>query len=116
MKIALDEFTEKMRKASKLTGYLVEVEAAGFLFDELKDEDRLDILYALKGLAQHGDRPSLANIMRHLNVHKSNRLVAENSARKQREKVEAEELLENDDLLPEIRAFIEKFGRPDADL
>lgn len=102
MKMEPGEFLEKMRKASRLTGFPVEAETVDALYEELQGEDRADILYALKMVAHGGERPNLHNILKHLWQRKTPRLEQESRDRKVREEHELDKMPEG-----EVKALIE---------
>lgn len=102
MKMEPAEFLEKMRKTSRLTGFPVEADTVDALYEELKGEDRHDILHALKMVAHGGDRPNLHNILKYLWQRKTPRLEKESRDRKAREEKELEQMTDG-----EVKALIQ---------
>lgn len=112
--IKSDLFMQKIKKASLLTGFPVEVEVAQALFDELKTEQEKDFLLALKDLSYSGDRINLANILKHLNKHKTDRIEREAQVQKKEEEETAISLLKQEGIPEEIKAFLSKFKKIDT--
>ncbi len=101
-------FMEKLKKASLLTGFLVEKEVASALYEQVKTEEKKDILLALKDIAYFGERINLANILKHLIQHRANRIEKEAQTQKKEEENTVNELLRKNGMPQEVRQYIKK--------
>ena len=108
--IKLDEFRAKMEKVSDLTGYPITPRTVESLHDELKGEDRQDVLYALKWLCQAGERPNHANITKHLNEHKIEQRARYRAQERRNETNEWAEFINDPELSKEIKEYVENMG------
>jgi hypothetical protein len=103
-------FMSKLKKASLLTGYPVEVEVAEALYDELKKEDESDFLKSLRDVSHSGERLNLGNIEKYLARHRSDRMERVAQEQKKSEERAVVELLKTEGIPPDIKQFLEKFG------
>lgn len=104
-----DLFMQKLKKASLLTGFLIEVDVAEALYDEIRTEEERDFLLALKDLAYSGERINLANILKHLTRHKTDRIEKEAQAQKKEEETAINDMLRNEGIPEEIKSFLKRF-------
>lgn len=100
-------FKKKLKKASLLSGFLVDIEAADALYDELKSENDRDMLSALKDVAYSSEKINIGNIMKHLCRHKSMRLEEEAIKFKEHEKAEVSAFIANREIPKEVREFLQ---------
>lgn len=103
-------FMAKLKKASLLTGFPVEVDVAEALYEELRQEDENDFLKSLRDVSHSGERLNLGNIEKHLLKHKSDRIELIAQKQKKEEERAIVEILKSEGIPPEIKQFLEKFG------
>ena len=103
-------FMAKLKKASLLTGYPVEVEVAEALYEELRKEDEGDFLRSLRDVSHSGERLNLGNIEKHLARHRADRMERVAQEQKKAEERAVVDLLKTEGIPPDIKQFLEKFG------
>jgi len=106
-----DLFMQKLKKASLLTGFPIEIDVAEALYGELKTEEERDFLPALKDLAYSGERINLANILKHLTRHKTDRIEKESQLQKKEEEAAVNDILRQEGIPEEVRIFLKKLKR-----
>lgn len=103
-----DLFMQKLKKTSLLTGFPIEIDVAEALYEEFKTEEEKDSLLALKDLAYSGERINLANILKHLKKHKSDRIEKEAQIQKKEEETTVNNILHQEGIPAEIREFLKR--------